>query len=86
MSTALMKHPHLCPMELLVFIFSPNMAPMTSPDTATHSGHGKHGEGEENLEVGQLLPKSGLLCSVSVLWVAYLTIMLYGDNSNLFCQ
>lgn len=62
------------------------MAPMTSPDTATHSGHGKHGEGEENLEVGQLLPKSGLLCSVSVLWVAYLTIMLYGDNSNLFCQ
>lgn len=54
MSSALMKHPHLCPMELLVFIFSPNMAPMRSLDTATHTG--QSGEGEENPEMGQVLP------------------------------
>lgn len=51
MSSALMKHPHLCPMELLVFIFSPNMAPMSSPDTAAHTGHG---EGEDFPEMGQV--------------------------------
>lgn len=38
-------------MELLVFIFSPNMAPVRSPDTAAHTGRG---EGEENPEMGQL--------------------------------
>lgn len=44
-----MKHPHLCPMELLVFIFSPNMAPMRSPDTPPCISYSVwHREGEEN--------------------------------------
>lgn len=36
MSSALMKDLHLCPMDLLVFIFSPNMVSMMSPDTMAH--------------------------------------------------
>lgn len=36
MSSALMKDLHLCPMDLLVFIFSPNMVSMRSPDTVAH--------------------------------------------------
>lgn len=36
MSSALMKDLHLCPMDLLVFIFSPNMVSMMSPDTVAH--------------------------------------------------
>lgn len=36
MSSALMKDPHLYPMDLLVFIFSPNMVSMRSLDTMAH--------------------------------------------------
>lgn len=36
MSSALMKDLHLCPMDLLVFIFSPNMVSMRSLDTMAH--------------------------------------------------
>lgn len=36
MSSSLMKDLHLCPMGLLVFILSPNMVSMRSPDTAAH--------------------------------------------------
>ena len=31
-----MKDLHLCPMDLLVFIFSPNMVSMRSTDTVAH--------------------------------------------------
>lgn len=33
MTSALMKDLHLCPMDLFVFIFAPNMVSMRSPDT-----------------------------------------------------
>lgn len=36
MSSSLMKDLHLCPMGLLVFILSPNMVSMRSPDTVAH--------------------------------------------------
>lgn len=36
MSSSLMKDLHSCPMGLLVFILSPNMVSMRSPDTVAH--------------------------------------------------
>lgn len=36
MSSSLMKDLHLCPMGLLVFILSPNMVSMKSPETVAH--------------------------------------------------
>lgn len=79
MSSALMKHPHLCPMELLVFILSPNMARMRSPDTATHIGQGTEwwGRGESRngstftkvrFVVFRLRPLGGLPYNYAAWW------------------
>lgn len=57
MSSALMKDLHLCPVDLLVFIFCPNMVSMRSPDTTAHVSYSMW---HRRYKCTRLFPDSGV--------------------------
>lgn len=75
MSSALMKHLHLCPMELLVFIFCSNNVPVRSPDTTTHTGRDTEWWGRGKSRHGSTFSK--------VRFVVFCLCPV--DNNNWFC-